>query len=748
MKKTNLIQEREIKNVSHNGGKETKVLRLKLFAPALLLIFALTVTILASGSYAVMEGDYRMGDDPGTLSGEPTSSGDELYRGTESGTSSTGDTTLTGDKDGLSKGDASLSFVYPQKAMISGVPRYFQKDITCDDIEDRYGEYSADGLECMRSEPFPTGCGPVAGASVLAWWDRRGFDKFVDESDVDEDGLPQNLIMDLGRIKYMNRNTLSGGGEAWVGPDHMKSGLEEFIADMGYDFTVTQYRITKDGVEKFGDVTLYNGVTYENVVVETMTVDDLYEIVKEEITSGRPLIYLHNVGREQDKNGNYKSANHFAPVVGYDDSQGDYRLILQENHTSGAKGYYLSGYRDYYYDDTTPFSLKDYAEGGLAGVNYHIYTIQPNESYDYSGKCEGLLLDQTQYHNVLYHETDESRSEDHCATLDGHTSPAFEHETEDWVGSSWGVTSKLILQDRECFVAYWNDGDGDGLNDLDTGSWDDDGDSYADVCDYPELSARILGWDVSAFTSTIDKVSIWGLVYLDDSREAVSGSISALLSIEATFLPQGITDYLDTGILSLKGHNYNSASKLQYLSFPSGYNVVGVQATWYVKNTLWDDVEDGLCSEVSLSIFADPYDTIEELSEQGLGLSYLALYGSKNEASETVASSSGYCPDRSLAVKGDQVESALIEESLLALEAEEAAISSAPINESLFNSLGFEISGDIIIWESDRDPAYRFFETEEFRALAEMYDSWIISETDYQEMVEVQFNSYKLSTGQ
>jgi hypothetical protein len=720
--------------------KTMKNFRLKLFAGSLTILFLLSMIVMPAVSHAVMDGSYRTGDDPGTGTGEPASSGDDLFRGTDTGTGSTSDGSLTGGKDGL---NLTLNGGYPEKALISGVPRYFQKDITCDQIKDRYGKYSVDGIECMRSEPFPSGCGPVAGASILAWWDRRGFDNLVNESDVDEDGLPQNLIMDLGRIKYMNRNTLGGKGESWVGPDHMQSGLEDFISDMGYDFTVTQYRITKDGVEKFGDLTSDSGVTLEHVVVETMNVDDLYEIVKEEITSGRPLIYLHNVGREQDSHGNYKSANHFAPVVGYDSSQGDYRLILQENHTNGAEGKYMTGYDNYYSDDVTPISLKDYAEGGLAGVNYHIYTIQPNESYDYSGKCEGLLLDQSKFHNVLYHETDRNVSEDYCATLDGHTSPAFEHDTVSWIDSSWGVTSRIMHQDRECFVAHWNDGDGDGLNDYDTGIWDSDGDRYADVCDYPELSVRMLGWEVTPYTSTIDKVTLTGVVYLDDSREEISGSITALLNIDATYFLGGIEDYLDTSMFKVNGFNYNSASKLKYLTFPSGYYRMGVRATWYVDNTLWDDVENRMCSEVSVSIIVDPYDDVEELREAEPDFSDVALYGTRNEETDTIASSSIYCPDESLTAESAHSDTTLIDQSKLALEAEEAAISSVTMDETPYTSAGFETRGDIIIWESDGDPAYSFFETEEFTTLVEMYDAGAISATDYQQELEARFDSYK-----
>ena len=45
--------------------------------------------------------------------------------------------------------------------MISGIPQYHQEGIGY-------------GVPCKDEEGIASGCGPVIGATVLAWWERRG----------------------------------------------------------------------------------------------------------------------------------------------------------------------------------------------------------------------------------------------------------------------------------------------------------------------------------------------------------------------------------------------------------------------------------------------------------------------------------------------------------------------------------------------------------------------------------------------
>lgn len=113
-------------------GQTMKDFRLKLFTGALIVLLSLSMIMVPSASHALLDDNYRTGDDPGTGTGEPASSGD-LFRGTETGTDSTSYGLLTGGKDGLLTGN-SLEFSYPKKAMLSGVPRYFQKHMTCSDL--------------------------------------------------------------------------------------------------------------------------------------------------------------------------------------------------------------------------------------------------------------------------------------------------------------------------------------------------------------------------------------------------------------------------------------------------------------------------------------------------------------------------------------------------------------------------------------------------------------------------------------
>ena len=59
----------------------------------------------------------------------------------------------------------------PITTIISGVPWYYQTDI------DDY----LPGDQCGNAT-FYSGCGPVAGATIIGWWDRRGFNSLIDDS--------------------------------------------------------------------------------------------------------------------------------------------------------------------------------------------------------------------------------------------------------------------------------------------------------------------------------------------------------------------------------------------------------------------------------------------------------------------------------------------------------------------------------------------------------------------------------------
>jgi hypothetical protein len=330
------------------------------------------------------------------------------------------------------------------RALISGVPAYYQLDMHI--------------KGACEGDPYPTGCGPTAGASILGWWERRGVSGLM-TGGVDSNGLPQDTIVELGKGKYMDR--ITGCEQTAVLPDKFKSGLQDYLDDYSsIDFTVTKHKITKD-----------------------TSIDYVWSIIKSEIHNGRPMVYLYRSDGKKDGYGEFYYANHYAVIVGYDENEGRKGLILQTNWGSGdSSSSYMNTYKsDSSYENNEYIEFGDYARSE-AWINYNIYTIKPSSTPDYSGECSGWLLDDTEFH-----DNDPN---------DGVQSSYFDPEDvylRD--ADSWNKTSSLSLQDDICFVARWSDSDGDGVyntedncpNDKNSDQADSDGDGYGDVCDLPDL---------------------------------------------------------------------------------------------------------------------------------------------------------------------------------------------------------------------------------------------------------------------
>jgi len=316
----------------------------------------------------------------------------------------------------------------PMKALISGVPRYYQLDMRV-------------GGSCW----FPSGCGPVAGASICAWWDKRGFPNLIDDSERESDGLPQQAIVDLGAAHYMNRDTSCA--KSWVLPGGFGEGLEAYMNDhLGpraavARFEVTRYRITQSGYE----------------IPETGatgTYEELFAIVREEIWSGRPMVYLFRWDHDQSHDGTFKAADHYAVVVGYDQTDGSRRLVIQANQ-SDEPHLRVSGYQNVYIDTNHYLRLGDHTKDSAA-VRYHLYAIRPvpADSPNIGLGAAPLLLNSAHVQNVFYH----------LNANDGVQTPRFEPNIEQagvfqetmWHDDdAWGMTDEIILQDGISFVAGW-----------------------------------------------------------------------------------------------------------------------------------------------------------------------------------------------------------------------------------------------------------------------------------------------------
>jgi len=348
------------------------------------------------------------------------------------------------------------TYISGDRAIISGVPAYYQPDMHI------WGACGGDA--------FPTGCGPAAGASILGWWERRGIQGLFFGS-VDSNGLPEDTIVELGRGRYMDRMT--GCNQTAVLPGNFKSGLQTWLDEYSpVDFTVTKYKITD----------------------ETDT-DDLWELVKNEIDNGRPLVYLYRANGSKESDG-YHYANHYAIVVGYDEFNGRKNLIVQPNWGAGnySLGYINTYASDSSYENNALLTISHYSRPA-AFINYNLYTIVP-ESYDYRGECSGWLLDATEFH---YPGDDDGVTTDYF-----HPDVRLMRDSD-----TWGPTDVLSLQDGECFVAHFHDSDDDGWYDgADNCPYienpyqeDSDGDGVGDECDKADL-ALYLEYGSPIYTET------------------------------------------------------------------------------------------------------------------------------------------------------------------------------------------------------------------------------------------------------
>ena len=492
----------------------------------------------------------------------------------------------------------------PARSLISGVPKYYQKQITSDDV---------DNVNLCVDE-FPTGCGTVAGAAILAWWDRRGYDGLINESNVASDGMPDETILELGDNDYMNRDT--DCTFSWVLASNFKSGLEEYISDKGYDFTVRRYRIT--GSDFFEEVD-GSGLTGD--------IDDLFQTVKNEINSGRPLVYLLRNAGEKNNNGTYKTADHYVVVVGYDASNGRKRLICQFNSrvVSNTDGSTLgpTGYQNTYFDSSTYLTLGHHTET-TAVTKYHLFTIRPNDSRDITCECSGLLLDKSVY--------DSSNVNYHVNGKDGSTSVYFEHESGYWDYGTFGITDDLALQDDICFVAKWEDSDGDGVYDIDDNcpdtdnpdQSDDDGDGYGDVCDKPDLTVEITSIQVQEYNDTyylvtlsaqIDNVSeteqvqdmftvTWSAEWTGSDEEEISQATNnTTTSINRTVLNVTGTDLASRNSsntllnnTTLTPYNPYPNVKNEFIAFNTGDDMLSLENSWRIEKEMWDKANPGVFS--------------------------------------------------------------------------------------------------------------------------------------------------------
>lgn len=325
-----------------------------------------------------------------------------------------------------------------ERALLSGIPRYYQT-------------LMSNPAMCGGAE-YLTGCGPVAGATILGWWERRGITGLMLPG-VSAYGIPDDTIIELGKIEHMARLPSCDATATAVLPDNFKNGLQRYLDK----YSSVKFTVTKHKIEENSDI------------------DYFWSIVKSEIDSGRPMVYLYRNDGE-GSNGEFSFADHYATIVGYEDQSGKKILIVQPNWGElGTSTTYMNKYNS---PQNLYLELGHYAVE-TAAINYNLYTIVPEKMPDYKNKCNGWLITNYSYHEDSYDGVQSS-----------YFSPAA-----DYLLGTWGKTNDLTYQDGTCFVAHYYDSDEDGYydgmdncpDDYNPGQEDKDGDDIGDICDKPDI---------------------------------------------------------------------------------------------------------------------------------------------------------------------------------------------------------------------------------------------------------------------
>ncbi len=124
------------------------------------------------------------------------------------------------------------------------------------------------------------GCGPLAAASLMGYWDQRGYEGLLGVSGWDQVRLTSHVSAELDILaEYLNTDS-----DGWTLSNNVPSGLEAYaLNEGGYEFDAENYSFSY-----------------------------LESLFRGEIDAGRPMMFLV----DWDGSG---SSNHFVPVFAYDD---------------------------------------------------------------------------------------------------------------------------------------------------------------------------------------------------------------------------------------------------------------------------------------------------------------------------------------------------------------------------------------------------------------------------------------------
>ncbi|MBN1944704.1 MAG: hypothetical protein JW797_03465 [Bradymonadales bacterium] len=156
-------------------------------------------------------------------------------------------------------------------------------------------QYDYDDPECPDA-PVAVGCGPVAAAELLAWWDQLGWNLIGDSYRGGAGALRWHVLVEQLRNDYLDSWCDADDGQTGTWASAITSGIPVFMEDRGYDI---------DAI----------GLTVEQQKADASNEEELFEDIRSAINHSRPVLlgYCCDCG---DLAG-LGNANHAGIIVGY-----------------------------------------------------------------------------------------------------------------------------------------------------------------------------------------------------------------------------------------------------------------------------------------------------------------------------------------------------------------------------------------------------------------------------------------------
>jgi hypothetical protein len=183
--------------------------------------------------------------------------------------------------------DQEFSTIYYDH-LLRGVPNFFQHEIPSQSI--------------FCDANVAVGCGPIAAAMIMTWYDNLGHDALLDHHhNTDGAFLWQDLAEEF-REDYLNGNCWND--VTFVTPNSMAGGMISYIHDAG----------------------LYGYVWHDEINRSSEL--DGWQTIKDEIEENRPLVLGYNVSASSIGGG--LSIDHYAVITGHSTALGTHEIRVNQ----------------------------------------------------------------------------------------------------------------------------------------------------------------------------------------------------------------------------------------------------------------------------------------------------------------------------------------------------------------------------------------------------------------------------------